>query len=158
LDRLLENLEGVMLAWTGKLLLIVLPIPRYWIPCCKVKSTGNTEEAKLSLLNDLGNFRRKVAGIIARLKVGDSVKLVDPLEVLRLGKSIPDIEQVMADSYHLLPACYDMLAEKVDSLSVGWSAGKRRAELELGPAGKRFKSDQRKWVAGPARTGNNSGY
>jgi len=158
LDRLLENLEGVMLAWTGKLLLIVLPIPRYWIPCCKVKSTGNTEEAKLSLLNDLGNFRRKVAGIIARLKVGDSVKLVDPLEVLRLGKSIPDIEQVMADSYHLLPACYDMLAEKVDSLSVGWSAGKRRAELELGPAGKRFKFDQRKWVAGPARTGNNSGY
>ncbi|MFN9907049.1 MAG: hypothetical protein ACK56F_13175, partial [bacterium] len=74
------------------------------------------------------------------------------------GKSIPDIEQVMADSYHLLPACYDMLAEKVDSLSVGWSAGRRRADLELGPAGKRFKSDQQKWVAGPAWTSNNSGY
>jgi len=128
LDRLLDMLEELMVACQGKLLLIVAPMPRYWLPCYD-KMEVSLPTAADQDKRDLGNLRRAIIGRVMKLKASRWVHLFNPLEALNLGDCVADIEQVMKDSCHLLPACYRVLAEDLVRCWEESRASKRAAEM-----------------------------
>jgi hypothetical protein len=124
-----------MVACQGKLLLIVAPMPRYWLSCCDkmegVSLPSAADQDRRRLLRDLGNLRRAIIGRVMKLKASRWVHLFNPLEALNLDDCVADIEQVMKDSCHLLPACYRVLAEDVVRYWEESKASKRSAEMPM---------------------------
>jgi hypothetical protein len=127
LDSLLEYLAVVLKACKSRQVIIVTPVPRFWLQCClKHSQSGNQiQEDKERLLMELGKFRRALLGLIMKLKVSKTVHLLNPLEVLNVADSVTDIEFVMLDQVHLLSGCYEMLADEAVRVVEGWKAGKR---------------------------------
>ncbi len=107
---------------------------RFWIQCCRRHApkgdAAQVKEDKERLLRELGKFRRALTGLLMKLKLTRSVRLVNPLEVLDVATSVSGIESLMIDQVHWLSGCYNMIAEKVVEEMSGWKAGKRRLSLD----------------------------
>jgi hypothetical protein len=155
LDSLLEYLAVVLKACKAKQVIIVTPIPRFWLQCCiKHFQSGNqTLEDKERLLRELGKFRRALLSLIMRLKISKTVHLLNPLEVLEVANSVSDIESVMLDQVHLLSGCYDMLADEAVRVVEGWKAGKRFPDESGHQDSKRFKPGPRLGGGGRGKKG-----
>jgi hypothetical protein len=139
LDSLLDYLTLVLEACKGRQVILVTPVPRFWIQCCQKHSHLQKQEDKERLLKELGKFRRALMGLIMRLKVSKTVHLLNPLEVLNVAGSVMDIESVMLDQVHLLSGCYSMIGDEAGRIVEGWKAGKRFPDEKAMPAAKRFK-------------------
>jgi hypothetical protein len=152
LDSLLDCLSLVLEACKGRQVILVTPVPRFWLQCCQKHAHLQTGEDKERLLKELGKFRRALMGLIMRLKVSKSVHLLNPLEVLNVAGSVTDIESVMMDQVHLLSGCYGMIADEAGRIVEGWKAGKRFPDEKSQPAAKRFKK------GGGKNHGSKSGF
>jgi hypothetical protein len=86
LEVLLENLAVVLVACGDRQVVIVTPSPMFWIQCCRRHApkgdAAQVKEDKERLLRELGKFRRALTGLLMKLKLTRSVRLVNPLEVL----------------------------------------------------------------------------
>jgi hypothetical protein len=155
LDSLLEYLAEVLKACKARQVIIVTPIPRFWLQCClKHAQSGNqTQDDKERLLRELGTFRRALLGLIMRLKVSKTVHLLNPLEVLNVADSVTDIESIMLDQVHLLSGCYVMLADEAVGVVEGWKAGKRFPDESGHQDSKRFKLGPRAGGGGAKKGG-----
>jgi hypothetical protein len=153
LDVLLENISAILVACGDRQVIIVTPSPRFWIQCCRRHAPKGDEsqvrEDKERLLRELGKFRRSLTGLLMKLKVSKTVRLVNPLEVLDVSTSVAGIESLMIDQVHWLSGCYNMIAAKVVEEMTGWKAGKRRLTLDNNQAAKK----QRVGGGGPGRGG-----
>jgi hypothetical protein len=125
LDSMLACLAVVLEACWSRQVIIVTPVPRFWLQCCLKHSQHQQHEDKERLLRKLGKFRRALMGLIMGMKVSKTVHLLNPLEVLNMAESSMDIESVMLDQVHLLSGCYDMIADEAGWIAEGWKAGKR---------------------------------
>ena len=80
-DRILTLLKDVVSACKGRKLILILPFPRYWIPCCekgrKLDSLESDSE-KRRLLKDLGRLRSAISGMVARLHATGWVDIIVP--------------------------------------------------------------------------------
>jgi hypothetical protein len=152
LDSLLDCLTLVLEACKGRQVILVTPVPRFWLQCCQKHSHLQKQEDKERLLKELGKFRRALMGLIMRLKVSKTLHLLNPLEVLNVAGSVTDIESVMMDQVHLLSGCYGMIGDEAGQIVEGWKAGKRFPEEKAMPAAKRFKK------GGGKNPGFKSGY
>jgi hypothetical protein len=126
LDSPMDYLAVVLKACKSRQVVIVTPIPRFWLQCrLKHSQAGNqTQEDKERLLREQGKLRRALLGLIMKLKVSKTVHLLNPLEVLNVADSLTDIESLMLDQVHLLSGCYSMLADEAVWVVEGWKAGK----------------------------------
>jgi hypothetical protein len=115
-DRILALLKDVVSACPGKKLVIVTPMPRFWIPCCekgrKLDSLENDSD-KRRLLKDLGRLRSAISGMVARLHATDRVEVINSMEAMGLSGDLQAIEQMMNGPAHLISSGYKMLAEAV---------------------------------------------
>jgi hypothetical protein len=145
LDSLLDYLAEVLKACKARQVIIVTPVPRFWLQCClKHSRAGNqTLEDKERLLRELGKLRRALTGLIMKLKVSKMVHLLNPLQVLNVAESVTDIESVMLDQVHLLSGCYGMIADETVRVVDEWKDGKRLPDELKKPDAKRFKSGNR---------------
>jgi hypothetical protein len=138
---LLENISAILVACGDRQVIIVTPSPRFWIQCCRKHAPKGNEsqvrEDKERLLRELGKFRRSLTGLLMKLKVSKTVRLVNPLEVLDVSSSEAGIESLMIDQVHWLSGCYNMIAAKVVEEMAGWKAGKRRLTLDSNQAAKK---------------------
>ncbi len=152
LEVLLENLTVVLVACGDRQVVIVTPSPRFWIQCCRRHAPkGDAAQVKADkerLLRELGKFRRALTGLLMKLKLTRSVRLVNPLEVLDVATSVSGIESLMIDQVHWLSGCYNMIAEKVVEEMSGWKAGKRRLSLDNSQEKKKLRGK-----SGPGRGG-----
>jgi len=115
-DRILNLSKDVVSACNGRKLILILPMPRYWIPCCdKGRRLDNVESdtEKRRLLKELGRLRSAILGMVARLHASKGVEVINPLDALGVGEELPAIEQVMSGPVHLTTAGYSMLARAV---------------------------------------------
>ena len=141
MDQMLKDVETVLGGCKNRQVIILTPMPRYWIACCEKHRETYSEEEKEKLLKDLGKFRRQIISIAMRLRISKQVHVVNPLEMLGVRDSPTGIMQLMSDSVHMEDDCYDMLAEEMKKLVAGWKACKRRAERSSEPASKRARLD-----------------
>ncbi len=126
LDRILTLLKDDVSSCCGRYLVIVTPMPRYWIPCCpKGKQLDDVERDsdKRRLLRELNRLRAAISGMVARLRRTDSVQVINPLEALGLHNDLQAIEQVMNGPTHLGTASYRMLADSIGLLSPRTASG-----------------------------------
>jgi hypothetical protein len=82
-DRIFTLLKDVVSACKGRKLVLILPMPRYWIPCCEKGRRLDSLESdaeKRHLLKDLGRLRSAISGMVARLHANGNVDVVNPLE------------------------------------------------------------------------------
>jgi hypothetical protein len=134
-------------------------MPRFWIPCCdklQVHATAELDQDRKRLLRDICNLRRAIIGRVMKLRASRWVHLFNPLESLNLGECVADIEQVMQDSYHLLPACYRVLAEDMVRYVEERRTSKRTAERSTEQKSKQarnFKTAPRRNNYGSGSTG-----
>jgi hypothetical protein len=115
-DRILTLLKDVVSACKGRKLILVLPMPRYWIPCCEKGRRMDRVESdseKRRLLKDLGRLRSAILGMVARLQANGDVEVINPLDALGVGEELLAIEQAMNGPVHLTTAGYIMLAKAV---------------------------------------------
>jgi hypothetical protein len=146
LDRILTLLKDVVSSCTGRILVIVTPMPRYWIPCCpkgKQLDEAGSDSDKRRLLRELSRLRSAISGMVARLRRTDSVHVINPLEALGLHDDLQAIEQVMIGPTHLVTASYRMLAECIVKKVVFAKKGKRRSDYgpSVASGSKRVRSD-----------------
>jgi hypothetical protein len=81
LDRILTLLKDIVSSCCGRYLVIVTPMPRYWIPCCpKGKQLDDVERDsdKRRLLRELNRLRAAISGMVARLRRTDSKNVLRP--------------------------------------------------------------------------------
>jgi hypothetical protein len=131
LDQMMQNLETILRHCGNRQVVIVTPMPRFWIPCCHKHTRGkaaNVEADRSRQLRELSRFRRTVLNLIYKLRLTKSVHMLNPLDALGAGENIAEIENLMLDQVHVLGACYGMLAEKILKLTAEWSSNKRRRE------------------------------
>jgi hypothetical protein len=163
LEVLLENLSVVLVACGDRQVVIVTPSPRFWIQCCRRHApkgdAAQVKEDKEQLLRELGKFRRALTGLLMRLKLTRSVRLVNPLEVLDVATNVAGIESLMIDQVHWLSGCYtcNMIAEKVVEEMSGWKAGKRRLSLDNNQETKKLRGMPGPGRGGPAGRGRGGG-
>jgi hypothetical protein len=141
-DRILTLLKDVVSACKGRKLILILPMPRYWIPCCekgrKLDSLESDSE-KRRLLKDLGRLRSAISGMVARLQATGYVDIISPLEALGVGEDLAAIEQAMNGPAHLTSAGYNMLARAVvDTARRGDKAGHQQRKRFRGGVGTRL--------------------
>jgi hypothetical protein len=152
LEVLLDNITTVLVASGDGQVVIVTPSPRFWIQCCRRHAPKGDEaqvrEDKERLLRELGKFRRAPTGLLMKLKLTKTVRLINPMEVLDVTTSVAGIEYLMIDQVHWLSNCYNMIAAKVIEEMTGWKAGKRRLSLDNNQATKKLRGK-----AGPGRGG-----
>jgi hypothetical protein len=103
-DRILALLKDVVSACPGKKLVIVTPMPRFWIPCCE-------KGRKLDSLENDSDKRRP--GMVARLHATDRVEVINPMEAMGVSGDLQAIEQMMNGPAHLISSGYKLLAEAV---------------------------------------------
>jgi hypothetical protein len=142
LEKILENISLLIDGCCGRRIILVMPFPRFWIACCRLARKGSLEELeadKKRLLRELGRFRRAVTNLIARKRVDEVVKTLNPLEVIGVKDDHVSIEQVMLDTVHLLPPCYGMVADEVTRLMEAWSGSKRKAATPAGNTSKKSR-------------------
>lgn len=159
LDRLLGCLKDLMLGCKGKKTIIVLPMPRYWVPCCDRQPKVSEEEGEADrkrLLKDLGRLKRTVVSLAQKLKLGNSVHVLDPLETLGLAEDTGSIEQVMVDSVHLVTGSYRVLGHEIRRIGEEGRAPKRTGERRPEPDSKRPRRDSGPW-RGPSGSGRGYG-
>jgi hypothetical protein len=115
-DRILALLKDVVSACPGKKLVIVTPMPRFWIPCCekgrKLDSLEHDSD-KRRLLKDLGRLRSAISGMVARLHATDRVEVINPMAAMGVSGDLQAIEQMMSGPAHLISSGYKLLAEAV---------------------------------------------
>jgi hypothetical protein len=132
LDRILTLLKDVVSSCIGRHLVIVTPMPRYWIPCCpkgrQLDEAGSDTE-KRRLLRELGRLRTAISGMVARLRRTDNVLVINPLEALGLHEDLQAIEQVMIGPTHLVTAGYRMLADSIVKKVLAAKQGKRKGDM-----------------------------
>jgi hypothetical protein len=161
LEVLLDNLAAVLEACGDRQVVIVTPSPRFWIQCCRRHApkgdAAQVKEDKERLLRELGKFRRALTGLLMKLKLTRSVRLVNPLEVLDVATSVSGIESLMIDQVHWLSGCYNMIAEKVIEEMSGWKAGKRRLSLDNNQETKRLRGTPGQGRGGAAGRGRGGG-
>jgi hypothetical protein len=135
-DRILTLLKDVVSACPGRKLIIVTPMPRFWIPCCekgrKLDSLENDSDKK-RLLKDLGRLRSAISGMVARLHATDRVDVVNLMEAMGVSGDLPAIEQMMSGPAHLISSGYRMLAGAIIKQA-------RRVDRGADQNRKRFKS------------------
>jgi hypothetical protein len=162
LEVLLDNLAAVLEACGDRQVVIVTPSPRFWIQCCRRHApkgdAAQVKEDKERLLRELGKFRRALTGLLMKLKLTRSVRLVNPLEVLDVATSVSGIESLMIDQVHWLSGCYNMIAEKVIEEMSGWKAGKRRLSLDNNQETKRLRGTPGQGRGGAAGRGRGGGF
>jgi hypothetical protein len=139
MELTMDLLKKVMLGCKGRQLILVGPMPRFWIPCCDKLEPGNaggsTEDRK-RLVKELGKVRRAVISLSMKLHVSQAFHYIDPLAALRVDDDdVRGMEQVMADPVHLFGACYRKLAEEVVKAAATLSEKKRKVETEDRPHG-----------------------
>jgi hypothetical protein len=140
LDSLLDCLAVVLEACRSRQVIVVTPVPRFWLQRCLKHSQHQQHKDKERLLRELGKFRRALMELIMRMKVSKTVHLLNPLEVLNVADSVTDIESVMLDQVHLLSGCYDMIEDEAVRIVEGWKAGKRFPDDKIQPDAKRLKT------------------
>jgi hypothetical protein len=131
LDRILTLLKDVVSSCNGRFLVIVTPMPRYWIPCCpkgKQLDEAGSDSDKRRLLRELSRLRAAISGMVARLRRTDNVQVINPLESLGLHDDLQAIEQVMIGPTHLVTASYKVLADSIVKKVLAVKQGKRRGE------------------------------
>jgi hypothetical protein len=146
LDRILTLLKDVVSSCHGRLLFIVTPMPRYWIPCCpkgRQLEDAESDQDKRRLLRELSRLRTAISGMVVRLKRSDSVQVVNPMESLGLHDDLQAIEQVMTGPSHLGMASYRMMAESIVKKVLAVKKGKRRSDRlpSVSSASQRSRSD-----------------
>ena len=133
-----------MSACKGRKLILILPMPRYWIPCCekgKRLDSLESDSEKGRLLKDLGRLRSAISGMVARLHAGGWVDIINPLEALGVGEDLAAIEQAMSGPAHLTSAGYNMLARAVvDTARRGDRTGQQQGKRFRGGGGPRLGS------------------
>jgi len=142
LEKILENISLLIDGCCGRRVILIMPIPRYWIVCCtqaRAATADETEADKRRLLKELGRFRRAVCNLITRKKMEEKVKVINPLEAIGVRDDLASIEQVMLDPVHLLPACYGMVADEVMRVMEAWSDSKRKAATPAGNSSKKAR-------------------
>jgi hypothetical protein len=115
-DRILTLLKDVVSTCNGRKLILILPLPRYWIPCYeKGRRLDNVESdtEKRWLLKELGRLRSAILGMVARLHANSGVEVINPLDALGVGEELLANEQAMRGPVHLTTAGYIMLARAV---------------------------------------------
>jgi hypothetical protein len=144
MDRIMKQLEELMLACKGRILIIVTPMPRYWLPCCdKQVGLDRTEldGDKARLLREIGRFRRAISSLVMRLRLSSSIKVLDPLSTLEVRDDIPSIEQLMVDTVHLTTGSYQVLGREVRRIMELSRVSKRKHELARQADRKRPRMD-----------------
>jgi len=144
LDKLLSDLRIVLEGCGKRQVILIMPVPRFWIKCCDGHNTGSEQEAeedKVRVLRELGKFRMAVLGQVMKLRVSRTVYVLNPMEVLGVSDSVPNPEAMMLDQVHLLSGYYGSLAEEIFRLVAYWKAGKRKTEREGEPRGKLARGD-----------------
>jgi hypothetical protein len=139
LEKILDNIALLVDGCCGRRIILVMPIPRFWIACCSQARSASAEETEADrrrLLRELGRFKRAVSNLISRKNMDGKVKIVSPLEAIGVKDDLHSIEQVMLDPVHLLPTCYGMVADEIMRLMESWRDNKRKA---LSPAGSNSK-------------------
>jgi hypothetical protein len=128
MESLLDNLGKILSGCNDRQVVLILPYPRYWTPCCQKHKVFYSEEDKQRLLRDLSKLRRAVISLAMRLKASKQVQVIHPLDTLQVRDNTESMLELMADPVHLMPGCYDMLAIEVKERMTSWRTGKRKAE------------------------------
>jgi hypothetical protein len=142
LEKILDNIALLIDGCCGRRIILVMPIPRFWIACCAQARTASAEDTdadRRRLLRELGRFKRAVSNLISRKKMDEKVKIVSPLEVIGVKDDLNSIEQVMLDPVHLLPACYGMVAEEIVRVLESWRDNKRKSTTPAGGSSKKAR-------------------
>jgi hypothetical protein len=85
LEKILDNIALLIDGCCGRRIILVMPIPRFWIACCAQARTASAEDTdadRRRLLRELGRFKRAVSNLISRKKMDEKVKIVSPLDVI----------------------------------------------------------------------------
>jgi hypothetical protein len=79
MDRSMGFLKEIIMSCKGKELIVVTPMPRFWLPCCaefsRLAGTGFDAD-KARLLKEIGKLRRAILSLIMRLHMSSSVKVL----------------------------------------------------------------------------------
>jgi hypothetical protein len=140
LEKILENIGLLLDGCSGRRIILIMPIPRFWVACCAQARLASAEEMEADrrrLLKELGRFRRAVCNLVSRKKMEEKVKTINPLEAIGVKDDLCAIEQVMLDTVHMLPPCYGMVAEEVMRMMEAWSDSKRKAATPAGNSSKK---------------------
>jgi len=157
LEKILDNIALLIDGCCGRRLILVMPVPRFWIACCAQARSASTEETdadRRRLLKELGRFKRAVINLISRKKMDEKVKVISPLDVIGVKDDLTSIEQIMLDTVHLLPPCYGMVADEIRRVLESWRDNKRKAPAPTGNPGKK----PRLQAPGGSRWGQRLGY
>jgi len=157
LEKILDNIALLIDGCCGRRLILVMPVPRFWIACCAQARSASTEETdadRRRLLKELGRFKRAVTNLISRKKMDEKVKVISPLDVIGVKDDLTSIEQIMLDTVHLLPPCYGMVADEIRRVLESWRDNKRKAPAPTGNPGKK----PRLQAPGGSRWGQRPGY
>jgi hypothetical protein len=130
LEKILDNIALLIDGCRGRRIILIMPVPRFWIACCAMARSASLEETEADmrrLLRELGRFKRAVSNLISRKKMDEKVKIVSPLDAIGVKDDLTSIEQVMLDQVHLLPPCYGMVADEIRRLLESWRDNKRKA-------------------------------
>jgi hypothetical protein len=143
LEKILENIALLIDGCCGRRIILVMPVPRFWIACCALARAASMEETEADrkrLLRELGRFKRAVSNLISRKKMDEKVKLVSPLDAIGVKDDLASIEQVMLDQVHLLPPCYGMVADEIRKLLESWRDNKRKATTPASNTSKKART------------------
>jgi hypothetical protein len=151
LEILLDQLDPMLESRRDFLTIVVCPLVRYMLPCCdshgSEKGSGREEEGK-RMLRELGTLRRELKTRLIKKGYVNTI-LVDPLAVCDAAASVSAAENMMSDMYHMKPAGYAKLAEKIRGVATAWLLNrKRKSGKDGGPDPKRVRLDPSK--AGPS--------
>jgi hypothetical protein len=141
LEKILDNIALLVDGWCSRRIILVMPIPRFWIACCaqgRLASAEETEVDRRRLLRELGRFKRAVSNLISRKKMDEKVKIVSSLEAIGVKDDLNSIKQVMLNPVHLLPPCCGMVAEEIMRVLESWRDNKRKA---VTPAGRQQQQE-----------------
>jgi hypothetical protein len=143
LEKILDNIALLIDGCCGRRIILVMPVPRFWIACCALARAASMEETEADrkrLLRELGRFKRAVSNLISRKKMDEKVKLVSPLDAIGVKDDLASIEQVMLDQVHLLPPCYGMVADEIRKLLESWRDNKRKATTPASNTSKKART------------------
>jgi hypothetical protein len=161
LENLLDLLRPVLDDRKDLLTFVVSPLVRYLEACCNAHDF-RSEEEKIAegerQLRELGSLRRELKSWIVHNGYRNTF-MVDPLSQVGAAASVAKAKEVMADTVHMTPSGYGLLASKILDMSRNWLLNKKRkADSYAGPEGKRIRMDTAQKGGIRSGGGKKSGY